>query len=42
MPPRPQLAWKPRVVLTSVTRVEVEEAPSPLLEAIRSYLESAR
>lgn len=38
------IAWRPRVVFASkvTERVEVEDAPSPLHEAIRAYLEHAR
>ena len=35
----PMPAWKPRVVLASVTQVEIDEAPSPLHAAIRAFVE---
>jgi hypothetical protein len=34
-------AWKPRVVLPSVTLVELEDPPSPLHDAIKAYLDRA-
>jgi hypothetical protein len=35
----PMPAWKPRVVLATVSQVELDDQPSPLHDAIRAYAE---
>lgn len=35
----PMPAWTPRVVHASLVRVEAEDVPSPLHDAIRAYLD---